>query len=239
MASRVIDYPTVGARWAVVILVAMLGHGCAKKPQDSPPPAPERPVQDASRPHIPDAADGPALFPPLKPLAQGKRLRIKSLDEHVEPLEITAPMKFKLDVHGPGEDIGPVAYLSGPDALQITIEEPDEPNYSMAKQKEHLLDMDHATEFVRAEETKDGFLLIALRNANSLEWRNSQRELAVVTGRNFDESEHSEKWEYVVVLWRPKLKVECGTLDAETLSDAELAASICLTLRTAPPKAHK
>jgi len=164
---------------------------------------------------------------------------IKSLDEHVVPLEITAPRKFKLDVQGPGEDIGPVAYLSGPDALQIMIEEPDEPDYSMAKQKEHLLDTDHATEFVRAEETEDGFLLIALRNGNSIEWRKRQREIAAMADKEFDESDYSEKWEYVVVLWRPKLKVECGVLDADTLSDAELAASICLTLRAAPPKAHK
>jgi hypothetical protein len=145
----------VRSKLALVFLVVMLG--CAKKPHGALPPVPDRPAQAAPRPQVPraDAAAGPAVqskpeeLPPLTPFAHGKRMVIKSLDEHVVPLEITAPRKFKLDVQGPGEDIGPVAYLSGPDALQIMIEEPDEPDYSMAKQKEHLLDMDHATESPR------------------------------------------------------------------------------------------
>ena len=36
----------------------------------------------------------------------------------------------------------------------------------------------------------------------------------------------------------PKLKVECWATEIEKASDADLAAAICLTLRTAPDKSH-
>ncbi|MGB8299391.1 MAG: hypothetical protein WCG85_28510 [Polyangia bacterium] len=197
----------------------------------------------AQRQQVPDAAAGSALqgnpeaLPPLTPLARGKRLVIRSLDEHVEPLEITVPRNFKLQMEGPGEDIGPVAYLSGREALQVEIDEPDQPAYSMTMQEQFILDRDHAATFVRAEETAEGFLLISLSNANSPEHRQHVNELhSIGLGKPSDGPDLADEWQYDVVLWRSKLKVRCGAWGVERLADAERAASICLTLRAVPAK---
>ena len=196
----------------------MLCNGCAKKPQGAPPPAPDRPSQAAQRPQLPDAAAGPALqgkpeaLPPLTPFADGKRLRIKPLEDGIEALEITVPAKFKLKYEG-GEELAPSAHLAG-QGLEVMVGPPEAGIFSLAQEKRAILSSDPAATFHRAEETEDGYLLIDLNN---------------ITAGGSDRR-------YDVAVTRPKLKVECWANALERLSDAELAASICLTLRAAPPK---
>ena len=66
--------------------------------------------------------------------------------------------------------------------------------------------------FFRADESEDGFLLVE---------------------RNWLTGDHPL---YNATVSRPKLKVQCAAAGLEKLSDADLAASICLTLKGSPPK---
>ena len=196
----------------------MLCHGCAKKPHGAPPPAPDRPSQAAQRPQVlrPDAAAGPGLqgkpaaLPPLTPFADGKRVRIKPLEDGIEALEIAVPPNFKLKYEG-GEELAPSAHVIGPD-LEIEVVQPEAGFFTLKERMKIAMNSEKTPTFFRAEETKDGFLLVE---------------------RNWLAGDHPL---YNATVSRPKLKVECAAAGLEKLSGAELAASICLTLRAAPPK---
>ena len=208
----------MGSKLAVIVLVAMLCNGCAKKPQGAPPPAPDRPSQAAQRPQVlrPDAAAGPALqdkpeaLPPLTPFADGKRVRIKPLEDGIEALEIAVPPNFKLRYEG-GEELAPSAHLIGPD-LKIVVGPPEAGIFTLKQEMTIALNSEKPVTFFRAEETEEGFLLV------DRDWLFGDDPL------------------YNAKVSRPKLKVECWATELEKLSDAELAASICVTLRAAPPK---
>ena len=195
----------------------MLCHGCAKKPQGAPPPEPDRPAQTALKPHLPDAAAGaslqgkPEALPPLTPFADGKRVRIKPLEDGIKALEIAVPRNFKLKYEG-GEELAPSAHLVGPN-LEIVVGEPPDGEFSpLAEEMKMHMNNPRPPAFLRAEETEDGFLLV------HRDWLVGDHPL------------------YNATVLRPKLKVECWSTGLEKLSDADLAASICLTIRAASPK---
>ena len=156
----------MGSKLVVVFLSAMLCHGCAKKPQGAPPPAPDRPAQAAPRPQAlrPDAAGGPALqgkpeaLPPLTPFADGKRVRIKPLEADIKALEITVPANFKLTVERL-EDIPPSAHLTSP-ALEIAVGPPEAGFFTLKQEMRIVGNSEKAPTFFRADETEDGFLLV-------------------------------------------------------------------------------
>ena len=159
------------------------------------------------------AAQGkPVALPPLTALADGKRVRIKPLEVGIEALEITVPPKFKLTVKRP-EDLPPSAHLTG-QGLDIIVGPPEAGMFSLAQARRSILASDPAATFQRSEETEAGYLLINLNN---------------ITAGGSDRR-------YDVAVSRPKLKVECWAIALERLPDAELAASICLSLRAIPPK---
>ena len=197
----------------------MLCNGCAKKPQGAPPPAPDRPSHAALKPQPPrpDAIAARALqgkpeaLPPLTPFADGKRVRIKPLQDEIEALEITVPAKFKLRLEG-GEELARSAHLIGP-GLEIVVGPPPDGEFSpLAGEMKMHMNNPRPPAFLRSEETEDGFLLV------HRDWLFGDHPL------------------YNATVSRPKIKVECWATGLEKLSDAELAASICLTLRAAPPK---
>jgi len=154
----------LGSRLAVIFLVAMLCNGCAKKPQGAPPPAPDRPSQAAPKPQLPDAAAAPALqgkpeaLPPLTPFADGKRLRIKPLEDGIEALEIAVPPNFKLKYEG-GEELAPSAHLIGPD-LKIVVGPPEAGFSPLTEEEKMLMNAERKPTFSRSEESEDGFLLV-------------------------------------------------------------------------------
>jgi hypothetical protein len=164
----------------------------------------------------PDAAGGPALqgkpeaLPPLTPFADGKRVRIKPLEAEIKALEITVPANFKLKYEG-GEELAPSAHLVGPN-LEIVVGGPEAGIFTLEQEMKIATNSEKPVAFFRTEETEQGFLLV------DRDWLTGDHPL------------------YNATVSRPKLKVECWATGLEKLSDAELAASICLTLRAASPK---
>lgn len=197
----------------------MLAHACAKKSQNAPPTAPERPAKVVPNAQVPEAVAGHTsqgksdAIPPLTALADGKRVRIKPLEDGIEALEITVPPRFKLTVKRP-EDLPPSAHLTG-QGLDIIVGPPEAGMFSLAQARRAILSSDPSATFHRSEETEVGYLLVDLNN---------------ITAGGSDRR-------YDVAVSRPKLKVECWANALERLPDAELAASICLSLRAIPPKA--
>ena len=206
------------SRLAIVLLAVSAVHACAKKSQDAPSASIERPSQAAQKPQASraDAGAGPAVqgkpeaLPPLAPFADGKRVRIKPLEDGIKALEITVPPNFKLKYEG-GEEMAPSAHLVGPD-LEIEVAQPEAGFFTLKERMKTAMNSERPPTFFRAEETEDGFLLVE---------------------RNWLTGDHPL---YIAVVSRPKLKVECVAAGLEKLSDADLVASICLTLRAAPPK---
>jgi len=144
----------------------------------------------------------------LKPLAEGKKLRLTKLE--VSPVEITVPAGFKLSMEG-GEDSLPVAYLVGPD-LTIDVKRPESRISTLEQEKRMLTDSFPRLTFVNAYELQSGFLLV-MRDISSL-----------------------GETEYATNVFRPDLHLFCGATDLKSLEEAYLAASICLTLRRVAPK---
>jgi hypothetical protein len=152
----------------------------------------------------------PEALPPLTPFADGKRVRIKPLEADIKALEITVPANFKLTVERL-EDIPPSAHLTSP-ALEIAVGPPEAGFFTLKQEMRIVGNSEKAPTFFRADETEDGFLLV------HRDWLTGDHPL------------------YNATISRPKLKVECVAAGLEKLSDADLAASICLSLRAAPPK---
>jgi hypothetical protein len=152
---------------------------------------------------------GPAMsagaHSPLKPLADGKRVRITKL--WVAPVEITVPPDFRLRMEG-GEELAPTAYLEGPD-LKVSVNEPEAGFSTLEGQKMGFKNSYPDATTIRSEETPEGYLLV-------------------------DRVTFAGQLRYSAYVARPKLKVHCSAGDLDTLQQAELAASICLTLRPAP-----
>ena len=152
----------------------------------------------------------PEALPPLTPFADGKRVRIKPLEDGIEALEITAPQNFKLKYKG-GEELAPSAHLVGP-GLEIVVGPPEAGFAPLTEEEKMLMNAERKPTFSRSEETEDGFLLVYR------DWLVGDHPLFNAT------------------VSRSKLKVECWATGLEKLSDADLAASICLTLQGAHPK---
>ena len=192
--------------------------GCVKRPQGSPPIASSQNTKPALKTPARDAAvgltkrGGADALPPLIPFADGKQVRIRPLEHGIKTLEITVPSQFELRVEE-GEEMPPRAYLTGP-ALKIVVGPPDGEFSPLADEIRMHMNNPRPPAFLRSEETEDGFLLV-YRN-----WLASKHPL------------------YNARVSRPKLKVECWATEIEKASDADLAAAICLTLRTAPDKSH-
>ena len=158
------------------------------------------------------APPSPTALPPLAPLAVGKRLRLQGVgsadpNENMVPLEITVPPKFKLKMKGNEEQL-PSAHLKGP-GLEVVVEDPEAGFSTLADLKGLISRGDPSATFIRVEETPDGFLLI-------------YRATVAGIGPRFN-----------AVVSRPGLKVDCGAYALTQLSDAERAASVCLSLRAA------
>jgi hypothetical protein len=183
-----------------VIGALLLCSGCSKKARGpKPPPVPSsspasgtgtRP--DASLVHAPAAT--------LKPLAEGKRVRIDKLE--VPALEIVVPSDFKLRIET--GDLVPEAHLEGPD-WQVVIREPGAGFATLEEDKGVLLRTDSNARIIHAEETVEGFVLV-------------------------DQDSINRPLTYCTRVTRPALKVECGAWGLESVVDAERVASICLSL---------
>jgi hypothetical protein len=144
----------------------------------------------------------------LKPLGEGKKLRLTKLE--VSPVEITVPAGFKLRMDG-GEDSLPVAYLEGPD-FKIAVTRPESPISSLEQEKRSLTDSFPKLTFIRSEEFQGGFLFL-MRDGSAL-----------------------GQPEYATNVFRPDLHLFCGTAELKRPEDAYLAAAICLTLRRVAPR---
>jgi hypothetical protein len=159
------------------------------------------------------AAKRPTLalssLPPLSPLAEGKPVRIKGLK--TQPLAMTVPPKFKLRLGPSVGPEGPDANFEGPKDLKIVVHPPREGRFpTLSEQREELTKNHPSVTVVRADETPEGFLVIALGASGVGDER------------------------YDVVLSRPGLNVLCRAYTGgDKLSDAELLASACLSLRAA------
>jgi hypothetical protein len=153
--------------------------------------------------------DPPSASSPLTPLAEGKRIRITKLYE-IKPLEIVVPPDVKLKMtFMDSDDILPRANLIG-GGLAIEVLRPEE-GFSTFADDMKMHRSGNAT-FVRAYEDEGGYLLL-------------QKYQKTAAGAVFG-----------IFVSRPQLKVTCRQFDMKSLADAELAASVCLSLRSAPKK---
>ena len=134
-------------------------------------------------------------------------MRINKL--RVAPVEITVPPDFKLRMEG-GVELAPTAYLEGP-GLKVSVNEPEGGFLSLKDQMNMFRRSYPDAASIRSEETEEGYLLV-------------------------DRLTFAGQVRYTAYVVRPKMKVECSAADLDTLKQAELAASICLTLRPASGK---
>jgi hypothetical protein len=199
-------------RLTLVFGALVLCDGCTKKDftAQAPPAAPpSASTRTANVPPRLDAssAQAPAPPSPLQPLAEGKRVRINKL--WVAPVEITVPPDFKLRMEG-GVELAPTAYLEGPD-LRVSVNAPEGGFFSLKDQINIFKRSYPDATPIRSEETEEGYLLV-------------------------DRLTFAGQVRYTAYVSRPKIKVECSAADLDTLKQAELAASICLTLHPASGK---
>lgn len=189
----------------LVMAAAMLAGAGAKVdgPQSKDQSALRAPTAHEVRP--PASAATEAKVPPLAALTQGKTLRVKGLE--TVPLEITAPPKFKFRMDEGGEDFAPRGHVEGPGQIDIEISLPEGGFLSFSKQRRILEEKDRPTSILRAEETPEGFLMV---------YRDRDSEGAA---------------EFGAIVSRPHLGVRCDAMFLKHLTDAELAASVCLSLR--------
>ncbi len=149
---------------------------------------------------------------PVLPLATGKTVRIKGLD--VAPLEATAPPDFKFRMEGPGEDFGDRAHLEGPDFVDIIISPPDDGKFvSLSEQRQFLKELSEPPSIVHAQELSPGFVVIYERIGPEL------------------------KPEFTALVSLPNLGVTCDAMFLHSRADAELCASVCLSLRRSKRRA--
>jgi hypothetical protein len=231
-------FPALSSMNRVALALLVFSSACARKELPDPPPSPQAPARptqaaargEAGRPEAsragstPEPTTAPTTatttatttappLAPLAPLANGRRVLIRKLEEDVEAFEILVPPGFKLHFEG-NEELAPSAHLVGPD-MEIVIEEPESGFYTLAEERDMIVRGDGEATFLRAVETVDGFLIIDRNNFSGV-------------GRRYE-----------VVVSRPNLKVTCVAGGFESASDAERAAAVCLTLRPAPHKAGK
>jgi hypothetical protein len=142
---------------------------------------------------------------PLAPLAQGKKVRITKLYE-TKPVEALVPAGVKLKMsHLDDDDVLPRANLVG-GALNLEVLAPEEGFFSLA---DDLKTRGPKPTFLRSYEDEGGYVLL---------WKSEKTGSGTVFG---------------TLVSRPRLKVICRQSDMTSLEDAELAASVCLTLRSA------
>jgi hypothetical protein len=195
-------------------LLAYCG-GCTKKEpavQEPQAASPSASLPTANPPPRLDASVAEAPAPPsrLKPLAGGNPMRITKLN--VAPVEITVPPGFKLRMEG-GVELAPTAYLEGPN-LKVSINEPEGGFFSLKDEMKMFRRSYPDATSIRSDETEEGYLLV-------------------------DRLTYAGQVRYTAYVARPKLRVECGASDLDTLEQAEVAASICLTLRPALGKTNR
>jgi hypothetical protein len=162
-----------------------------------------------------DLQNKPDALPPLAPFTDGKRIHIKPIEDYIEALEITLPKGFELSYDDNGELENSVR-ITGP-GLEIEIGPPEAGFFTLAEHMVIYRNNDKPPVFYRAEETKEGYLLLV---------GNLDSEVG-----------------YQVTVSRPNLKVTCfagrfvggSWVEMDTLEKADLAASICLSLRAAQP----
>jgi hypothetical protein len=152
----------------------------------------------------------PGARPALTPFTDGKRVRIKPLSEDMEALEITVPKKFKLR-YASGYDLPFEAHFVGPD-LKIEVWIPDHGDFTLQGHMTVAMNAKIPPIFLHTEENEEGCLLVSKEVSF-----NGRAIVYSATGS------------------RPNLKVECFAGGLVTLEIAELAASICLSLRRAQP----
>jgi len=219
-------FPALAATISAALALLVFSSACAKKDRPTFPQALAGQTQAAARPEAGDASSTPepktartpgtTIAPPqapLAPLADGRRVRIRKLEEDVEALEILVPPGFKLHYEG-NEELLPSAHLVSPD-MEIVIQNPESGFYTLAEYRDMIVRSDAEATLLRAVETADGHMILDRNNFSGV-------------GRRYD-----------AIVSRPKLKVTCVATGLERLSDAELAAAVCLTLRPAPHKAGK
>jgi hypothetical protein len=185
-----------------------LSLACAGGDARAQAPAPaEKPASSAPEPAAPAPAEAkPAPgTAPLEPLAKGKRVRISKLYE-IKPLQMLVPPDVKLTMSGSDETL-PRANLSG-GPLEMEVMAPDGGFHPLADETKIYAGAKDVT-IARASEDAAGYVLI-LKKAES-----------------------PSKTVYEVYVARPALKVMCHQFQALSLAEAELAASVCLTLRPA------
>ena len=100
--------------------------------------------------------------------------------------------------------MAPTAYLEGPD-LKVSINEPEGGFFSLKDEMNMFRRSYPNATSIRSEETNEGYLLV-------------------------DRLTYAGQVRYTAYVARPRLRVECGASDLDTLEQAEGVASICLTL---------
>lgn len=202
-------------RLILVFCVLVVCKGCTKKEPANQPPRAAPSLPSSPTANVPPRLDAsltqaPAPPSPLQPLAEGKRVRITKLE--VDPLEITVPPDFRLRMQG-GEESAPVAYLEGPE-FKVSVDEPEGGSLSLKTARETFARSYPTSSNIVTAETMDGYLLV--------DWLTFGGRL-----------------QYVTYLSLPKLRVQCDAHELETMEQANLAASICLSLRASPGKARR
>jgi len=149
-----------------------------------------------------------SALPPLGPLTEGKRVRIEGMK--TVPLAMTVPQKFKYRLGFSVSPEGPNAEFRGPKETMIEVGLPREWQFlTLSEERARMLKEHPSATVERADETPEGFLLIALGS-----WSGGE-------------------YEYNVTVSRRSLNVICSATPQKKLSDVELLASACLSLHAA------
>lgn len=196
-------------RFLIATAALSLSLACARGDARAQAPAPtEKTAPPAPKPGTPapttEAKPAPPSTP-LEPLAKGKRVRITKLYE-IKPLQMLVPPEVKLTMSGSDETL-PRANLSG-GPIEMEVMAPDGGFHSLADETK-LYAGSKDTTIARASEDAAGYVLILKK------------------------VESPSKTVYEVYVARPSLKVMCHQFQSLSMADAELAASVCLTLRPA------
>lgn len=177
----------------------------------APKPSSSAGSEGASTKPSAGTSTSPSAAPsPLKPLAEGRLIRMTKLG--VPPMEIKVPAGFKLKMEG-GEELAPTAHLEKAD-LNISVNQPEGGFSTMESQLKTFKRSYPDSTSIRAEKTDDGYVLV-------------------------DRVPFAGQIRYTAYVAFPRLKVECSASDLDKLEKAELVASICLTLRSATPRGER
>ena len=191
------------SRFLLVGVTLSLSLACAKGDARAEAPAPGDKV--ATKPAALAPAAAPAGSAPIEPLAKGKRVRIGKLFE-IKPLQMLVPPEVKLTMSDSDETL-PRANLSG-GPIEMEVMQPDGGFHSLADETKLYAGAKDVT-VARAYEDASGYVLLLKK------------------------IESPTRTVFEVFVARPALKVMCHQFQALSLAEAELAASVCLTLRPA------